>query len=301
MNRTYPHIHEDYRHLMSLDDEQRIISLDNNFWINYPTSDKIMQLLNRLINMPKKPRMQGLLIIGEANMGKTSIVNQFAALHPDSTTEDDMEITRAHRPVIHAVMQSSEEKELYVAVLEKFWVPHRKTDPAIKLKYQMISLMRECNVKMLILDEIHNLLRGTATKQRIIMDTIKNLSNELMIPIVGVGIQEAALILSSDPQHASRFDIVRLPKWEMDKNFRAMLNAFEARLPLKHPSGLSQKDKAPLLYNICKGNLGDLHRLLVECSIQAIIKGTETITVDLIMEAKWVMRSDRKKAREIPI
>lgn len=301
MSVSYSHLHEDYRHLMMLDDEQRIAGLDKRVWIDYPTSDRIMQLLNRLINMPKKHRMQGLLVLGDANMGKTSIVRRFVELHPDTMVEDDMGITRAQRPVIYAEIQNSDEKELYVSVLEGFFAPHRKTDPTIKLKYQMISLMRECNVKMLILDEFHNLLRGTPAKQHIMMDILKTLSNELMIPIVGVGISKAATVLGKDPQLTSRFDIVRLPAWERDKNFRAMLNSLERRLPLKYPSNLSKKDKMPLLYKMCKGNLGDLHRLLIECSIEAIRQGTEIITVDLMSEVKWAMRSNEETAREIPI
>lgn len=299
MSDAYSHLHNDYRQLMLLEDTERSKSLHENIWINYPKSEQIVQLLGQMMSRPKKPRMQGLLIIGESNIGKTSIIHRFAELHPDTTIEDDLEITRVQKPVIHAVMRSSDEKDLYVAILEKFWTPFRPTDPKAKLRHQVISLMRECNVKILILDEIHNLLRGTAVKQRIMMDSIKNLSVELMIPIVGVGTKEAALVLATDPQHTSRFDIVKLPKWDMDKNFRALLIAFEKRLPLKKSSSLDTKEKAPLLYKISKGNLGDLHRLLIECSDYAIRHGIEEITIDVIKECKWVMRPDNRTAREI--
>ncbi|UFS62735.1 TniB family NTP-binding protein [Sulfurimonas sp. HSL-3221] len=301
MSIPYSHIHDDYKHLLDLDAERRIASLDEDVWINYPKSDSVIQLLNRIINMPKKPRMQGLLIIGEAAIGKTSIVNRFAQMHPDVTFEDEDRITHVQRPVIQAVMQNSDERELYIAILETFLTPFRKNDTRLKLKYQAISLMRACHVKMLILDEIHNLLRGTPVQQRSIMDVLKNLSNELMIPIVGVGVHEAALVLGSEPQLASRFDIARLPLWDMDKNFRALLVAFEKRLPLKKPSHIDRKEKATLIYQYCQGNLGDLHRLLVECSKSAIERGLEEITVDLIKENQWVMRSNKQRAREIPL
>ncbi|WP_373031438.1 TniB family NTP-binding protein [Sulfurovum sp.] len=299
MNESYNHLHDEFKPLMLFNDEKRIESLYEDMWINYPRSEEIIQLLSQMMNRPKKPRMPGLLLIGESNMGKTSIIHRFVALHPDMTIEDDMEMTRVQKPVMHAIMRGSEEKDLYIAILDKFWVPFRPTDPKAKLRHQLVSLMLECNVKILILDEIHNLLRGTAVKQRIMMDTIKTLSVELMIPIIGVGTQDAAMVLVTDPQHTSRFDIVKLPKWKMDKNFRALLVAFEKRLPLKHPSRLDSKEKAPLLYAISRGNLGDLHRLLIECASYAIKHGVEEITVDIIDKHRWVKPTDTHSAREI--
>ena len=77
MSNSYTHLHEDFKHLMFLSDEKRIESLHENLWINYPLSDEIVQLMGQLMNRPKKPRMPGLLIIGESNIGKTSIIHRF--------------------------------------------------------------------------------------------------------------------------------------------------------------------------------------------------------------------------------
>jgi hypothetical protein len=154
-----------------------------------------------------------------------------------------------------------------------------------------MHLLRECHVKMLILDEIHNLLAGTAIKQRLIMNMLKTLGNELLIPLIGVGTQDAAQILHHDPQHASRFDVIDLPKWELNKEFRSLLKSFEARLPLKNPSELYSREKATLLYSISSGNLGDLHRLLIECTTTAIESGSEEITLEIINQHKWVQKT----------
>ncbi len=299
MEATYPHIHDDFQRLMTLDKEEKLQAMHEPFWINYPKTTEIIQLMGQLMNRPKKPRMQNLLIIGEPHMGKTSLAVQFTNLHPDSSIEDDLGMTKVHKPVVLANVQSSDDKDLYIAILEQLWTPFRPTDSKAKLRYQVLHLLRECNVKILLLDEIHNLLRGTAIKQRIMMDTIKNLSNELMIPIVGIGTQDASLILASDPQHASRFDVVKLSKWEMDKNFRGLLQAFERRLPLKKLSNLASKEKAPLLYMISRGNLGDLHRLLIECASYAIKEGIEEITVEIIERFKKLKPTDTRTAREI--
>lgn len=299
MENAYAHIHPDFQHLMQLDKDEKIRSLHEDIWINYPESDKVIQLLGQMMNRPKKPRMQGVLLIGDSNMGKTSIIHRFRALHQDTMLDDENNASHIYKPIVYALMRGCDEKELYASILESFWTPYRPSDTQAKLRHQLIGLMKSCNVKILIMDEIHNLLRGTATKQRIIMDTIKNLSVELMIPIVGVGTQDAALVLATDPQHTSRFDIIKLPKWELDKNFRALVVAFEKRLPLKNPSFLDTKEKAPLLHSISRGNLGDLHRLLIECATYAIEHETEEITVDIIKRFAWVKPTDTHSAREI--
>lgn len=67
MNELYLHLHQNYKHLMELNDATRIASLDDNIWINYPKSDEVIQILEQALNRAqKKPRVQGLLLlIGE--------------------------------------------------------------------------------------------------------------------------------------------------------------------------------------------------------------------------------------------
>lgn len=294
----YQHVHKDYRHLMLLDDHRRIEALHEPMWINYPRTVEVINLLKSLMNQPKKPRMQNLLIIGESNIGKTSLIVQFALNNPDFSLEDDLGMSHPSKPVVMAQFPASvDEKGLYIAILESFWTPFRPIDTIAKLRHQAIFLLRECNVRILILDEIHNLLGGTAAKQRTVMNILKNLGNELLIPIVGVGTQDAALILHSDPQHASRFDVITLPRWEMNKDFRSLLMAFEARLPLQNPSNLGSREKGSALFAISNGNLGDLHRLIVECAICAINEGTEEITMDIINKYKWMKLTDGIRKR----
>ncbi|MGE4499068.1 MAG: TniB family NTP-binding protein [Hydrogenovibrio sp.] len=299
---AYNHLHEPIVPLVKTGSKkQRIEYLDQPLWINHHVSNEILKLLNNLINRPQKLRMQSILLIAESNMGKTSLISQFAKMHSDYIVDDDeQQISYAVKPVIIAESPASaDEKGLYISILEQFWTAFRPTDTNAKLRHQVMHMMRECHVKMLILDELHNLLGTTPVKQRKMMNIIKSLSNELKIPIVGVGTHDAALVLTTDPQHASRFDTVVIPRWEMDKNFRGLLAAFEKRLPLKKPSHLHSKEKAPLLLAISGGNIGNLHRLLNECCIYAIDNDVEEITVDIINHFKWLKPTDGKRPREL--
>lgn len=299
---NYTHIHDDFKHLIHLSKEDRIQSLHEPLWINYPKTTEIIQLLKQIMNRPKKPRTQNLLIIGESNIGKTSIALEFTKMFQPSTIEDEDGMSIVLKPVLLAQSPSkADEKGLYISILESFWTPFNSSDTVAKLRSQTMYLMRECNVKMLMIDEIHHLLSGTATQQRTVMHALKSLGNELMIPIVGIGIKNASLVLSSSPELTSRFDLITLHRWELDKNFRGLLNAFEKRLPLKKTSNLHEKEKATLLYTISAGNLGNLHRLLIECATYAIEQDIEDITVDIIKKFKWVKPTNSLSPREIDI
>lgn len=302
MNILYPHLNEQCKSIINSSKEKRINFMHRDILIEYPRIKEIHSLLGQVMNRPKKPRMQNLLITGESNIGKTSIVNSFAKKHPSYTIEDEEEMSVIVRPVVLALASDNADvKDLYISILEAFWTPFNPGDSLTKLRHQTFMLMTECNVQMLIIDEIHHFLRGTSKQQRNVMDALKNIGNRLMIPIVGVGLKEASLILTADPQLSSRFDLIKLSKWNLDKNFRALLKAFERRLPLKKASNLDSREKAPLLHMISQGNLGNLHRLLIECATYAINNETDQITVDIINKFKWVKPTNSLTPREIPL
>lgn len=279
----YPHLHESLKDVMILDKYNRIKHVDEALWIAYPKAVKLIELLNEYKDRPKTTRTQSLLIIGDSHMGKTKIMEEFLKEHPTVTYKDEEGLERIRKPVILATAGSTtHEKDLYIAILRALKTSFRPTESKVKLKYQAISLMESYGVRILIIDEIHDLIDTTMIKQRNIMNEIKYLTNELKLPIVAVGIEKARPIINYDPQLSSRFDIVNLPKWENDKNFKGILKVFEKKFPLKKPSHLSGEGKSKLLYRICRGNLGDLHRLLKACTKYAIESNEEEITIDII-------------------
>ncbi len=298
----YSHINEECNEVIELSKKERILFLSKDILIEHPKIKEVHSILNQLLDRPKKPRMQNILIIGESNIGKTSTIQSFEKKHTSYVLEDQEGMSVIVRPVVVSVASDNADvKFLYISILECFWTPFNPSDPMAKLRHQTYHLLRECNVKMLIIDEIQHFLRGIPKQQRNVMDALKNIGNILMIPIVCVGLPESELILTSDPQLSSRFDIIRLRKWELDRNFLGLLKSFEKRLPLKKESHLYSKEKATLLHLISQGNIGDLHRLLIECASYAIENEIDEITVDIIKKFKWVKPTNSMTPREIPL
>lgn len=282
----YGHVHPEFRDVLLGTDESRIAFLDQPRWIGYERAKLALDTLQGLMNKPRQPRMPNLLIIGESNNGKTTLIHRFNHLCGEGYVDENAESVR---PVIVAeAPPSADEKGLYVSILERFWAPYQATAPAAKLRYQAIHQLRRCKVRILIIDEFHSLLTGPATKQREVMNAIKLMCNEVGIPVVGVGTRDAVRVLHTDPQHASRFDVFSLPLWELNPDFQKLLAGFERVLPLKKPSGLAAPEMATTIHAISGGNLGDVQRLVTASAREAIASGEEQITDKILRSKAWL-------------
>ena len=286
----YNHLAEHVLETIVLSNEERINSLYTDRWIGYQRAITVLNMLTDILNRPRKLRPECLLIVGDSNMGKTTIIHEFAKKYYTKRVDDiDMQLLSLTKPVIPIQAPAKANvKDLYINILEHFFVPFRATDPESKLRNQTVHLLRKYETKMLIIDELHNCLSGSARQQQEVMNTLKTLSNELSLNIIGVGTREAPLILHTDAQYASRFDILDLPLWKLNEDFLRLLLSYVRLLPLKKPSNLASQEIATLLYEVSGGNFGDLNRLLIECTKEAILTNKEEITLEIVKKFTWL-------------
>ena len=71
-----------------------------------------------------------------------------------------------------------------------------------QLRQRVRVLARQLGVRMLIIDEIHSMLSGTFREQRIFLNALRFLANDLRLPLVCVGTPEAKQALLTDQQLA---------------------------------------------------------------------------------------------------
>jgi hypothetical protein len=96
-------------------------------------------------------------------------------------------------------------------------------------------------VRVIVIDEVHNLLAGSPREQRVILQLFRQLSNELKASLVFLGIAEAREAIAGDTQLLRRLDQMALPRWKADDEFQSLVVAILRSLPLRRPSVLRFK------------------------------------------------------------
>ena len=158
--------------------------------------------------------------------------------------------------------------------------------------------------RILIIDEIHALLVGGERQQRVFLNVIRLLANDLEMPLVCAGTPEARRALMTDNGLADRFESVELPRWTNTMAFRRLLASFGAILPLRLPSELDQEQVRSTLLKLSEGITVRIVRLLERLAVDAIRRGTECITLEsfdtLPMRAPLLSMEHRRRP-DLPI
>ncbi|VFT49906.1 TniB [Pseudomonas aeruginosa] len=218
--------------LARLPADERIQRLRADRWIGYPRAVEALNRLEALYAWPNKQRMPNLLLVGPTNNGKSMIVEKFRRTHPASSDAD-----QEHIPVLVVQMPSEPSViRFYVALLAAMGAPLRPRPRLPEMEQLALALLRKVGVRMLVIDELHNVLAGNSVNRREFLNLLRFLGNELRIPLVGVGTRDAYLAIRSDDQLENRFEPMMLPVWEANDDCCSLLASFAASLPLRRPS-----------------------------------------------------------------
>lgn len=283
---------------MKTENEARIDAILKDGWVNYSRSKQVLDSLEMLLKFPKNYRMQNLLIMGESNNGKTSIARRFLKNHqPYIATFMDEETNTPYESVVRPVIMIQcphipHEKSLYYNILEQLNLPYRKTTRAEFLKQTIISAFKDMNVKIIIMDEIHHILSGSAAKQREFLNLIKYISNEAQVSIVALGTTEASFALKAERQLDTRFDKIVIPKWQYDEDFLKLLLTIEKMIPLNNPSKLAQPEISRLIFQMSNGIIGEVFKIVRLAAVKSIETGEEQITVKGLKALNYVSPFD---------
>lgn len=199
-------------------------------------------------------------------------------------------------PVLKVQMPTGpDEPRFFGAILEQFGFPHMLTDRVAKRQEAAMRLMRETAVRLLIIDDVHNLLSGSRLYQRRLLNLLRWLGNELQIPLVAVGTAEALHAIQSDDQLANRFEPIGLPPWRDCEEYRQLLSTLEAVLPLRRLSQLAKSALAEKIFSAAEGILGEVVSIVTRAAVRAVTSGSEAITATLIDEIGFVSPSQRRR------
>ena len=292
---SYPHLFPQIRALADAPAEIRIRRIRTDRWIGYARAEAALSAMEDLLTFPKRTRMPNLLLVGPSNNGKTMIVEKFRREHLRGA-EADLREGAIAVPVLKVQMPPApDERRFFSAVLEALGAPDRSNDRLAAKQDMAMRMLRATNVRLLVIDEVHNILSGSRDQQRRFLNLLRWLGNELQIPLVAVGTSEALRAIQSDDQLANRFTPFSLPPWRHDAEYLRLLNTLEAMLPLRERSGLEEPALAQKFLNAAEGILGEIVNLVTTAAVAAVVAGEERILIERIDDIGFIPPTERRR------
>jgi hypothetical protein len=293
---NYDHLIPQMRSTAEFSSEERITRIRSERWIGYALAQDAISKLEFLFNHPKKLRMPNILIIGPTNNGKSMIVERFRRMHPQQ-----QQLHEGVKEIPLLTMQMPSDPTIarfYALLIHSMHAPVSMKAKVADLETVALDLMRKCNVRMLIIDELHNVLAGRQNIQREFLNLIRFLGNELRIPIVGIGIREAWHTICTDPQLENRFSPLILPLWQNDSEYGKLLASFVSTFPLRKPSNILDEDTRNYILRRSEGTIGEISSLLTKAAIAAINSGEEYIDISILELTDYESPTERRRQFE---
>jgi len=230
--------------------------------------------------------MPGLLVHGASGIGKTMIARNLSRRY---APEYDPMAGVSHTPLL--LLQAPpapDERRFYLPILAAVGAPATaiavRSQNVASLEVRVIDLLRDLGLRMIMIDEVHNLLAGTHREQRRFLNVLRYLSNELEVSLVCFGVSEAVDAIRGDVQLARRLDEYHLPNWRDDSEFSNMIQTLIAAMPLEKKSNLKVKSLRQILA-LTGGITSRVFSLVKDLAIDAIRSSEECITDDAV--ANW--------------
>ena len=173
------------------------------------------------------------------------------------------------------------ERRFYAELLTLLGAPKRPRADIAQMEQAALRIMEAIGVKVLVIDEVHNILAGSYREQRIVLNTLRFLSNRVQISLVCFGDNEAREAISGDVQLARRFEQFTLSRWAANDQFETLVAAILRNTPLHRPSVLTPASMLRIL-QITEGITANIFHMIIDLAIAAIVSGHEQITDEMI-------------------
>lgn len=227
-----------------------------------------------------------MLISGPSGSGKSTILKVFTKKHPRESLPDyeRIPVLRVETPEVPGG------RRFLGAILEAFGFDDYDKTSFETRKIRVKRELEGCKVKILLIDEIHNLLAGSPKLKEETCNLLKSLSNSFDLPIVLAGTERAENVFRYDAQLVSRFPMFRLPVWTDGKAYRVFLKMLESTIPLREPSGLANSELATHILKQSNGVLADIVLMVKTAARLAVIDGSEKITIDHLKHSNFGLK-----------
>lgn len=229
-----------------------------------------------------------ILLIGEAGTGKTTVCNKILKKYERQTLNKKDRIVTLIPAFYTSIPNPVTIKGVASAMLASLGDPAPNRGSANELTMRIGKLLKECQTKVILLDELQHLLIRDLGKRNDVSDWLKSIINNFNVPIVVVGMPNCESIIDQDKQlsrrFSDRFELVNLEyienkKCEFKKFLFSLISAYTQIAKLKSYPDFRLKHYCLALYTATGGNPGDLVKLVRRATVLAITKGRNTIGI----------------------
>ena len=259
--------------------DERIDRIRGDHWIAFDRATIVLNRLTSLMEMPQQSRMPGLMVYGSSGIGKTMIAKRMASKYP---TQYNAELGATKTPILLVqAPPAPDERRFYQHILATIGAPMWGRHTVSELEVRALSHLRDMDLRMLMIDEVHNLLAGSYREQRRFLNMLRFLANDLCASLVVFGVNEALEAVRGDDQLARRLDEHYLPLWEDDVEFSRLLQTLIAAMALEQRSGLTVASLRTIL-KVTGGVTSRVFIMIKSLAIDAIETGEERITDEAV-------------------
>lgn len=143
-----------------------------------------------------------LALLGDTGVGKTKLLKRFVQDHPRVISENGTTV-----PVFYVeVPAKCTIKSIAGHMLRLLGSPFADKGDEPERTFQLVTLLKNCGVKLIILDEVNHLTdRGSRKTHYHVGDWIKQVISASGVPMVLSGTERIELLLETNEQLGSRF------------------------------------------------------------------------------------------------
>ena len=247
------HLDEAVRPDLMLSGEQRIARIDRDRWIGYSRAREILAELERVLRSERRERPDNLLVVGASNNGKTAIARRFQAraLPPEDPAAQYSTIPVA---VIQAP-NGPRVSQLLTAIRAALGQPPGRRETIAQQRTETYRIMQAVRLRLLLIDDLHDIRGGSRLAPMLVQ--LREIGSVAGVSLGCFATREIAYALRQDDQLANRFELMTLPRWQIeDGDYWRLLHTFGRRLPLARASNLTDPDLAAHILARADGLIG---------------------------------------------
>ena len=304
-------------------------------WVDYDVANQCLKKLDALFTYPKNPRWTerqydfdigtkvlanntlsrkiknkddlllnhrhtGMLLIGPANSGKTSILRKFRKNIITSYKGKYIYDEERHQvaSVCPIIMISTMPASINILLQNLLYA--LKT-PVAKIrgnKDEMLLMATRALIKagtrMIILDEFQNILAGVTPgrNQALLMQMLVHFSNAAGVSLVVAGTEDVQYAIGTVGALSSRLHGFRLKAWKPDQNFQTMLGEIAQKMRLECNPPFTSPEVSRRIYTLTEGLLGEVADILTKVAYYHGKNGQ--VTLEDFENIQWMKPSDRR-------